>query len=350
MQVGLPTSAVTRDRLVPFTARDGLACNLIHVEGERTPDKGPVLLVHGAGVRANIFRAPVKETIIDLLLDAGYDVWMENWRASIDLPPTRWSIDQAALYDHPAAVDRVAEETGADEIKAIVHCQGSTSFCLSAVAGLLPRVSTIVTNAVSLHPVVPREAWLKLHVAVPALARITPYVNPQWGINAPTLLAKALTALVKLTHRECDNTVCRWASFAYGVGFPTLWRHENLNEATHEWLNAEFAAVPLSFFLQMRGCVDAGHLRAYDRPDELPQNPVGQPARTSARFAFFAGELNRCFLPESQRRSFAWMDSHRPDYHSLHIIPDYAHLDVFMGQNAYRDVLPLMVQELDKPN
>jgi hypothetical protein len=287
---------------------------------------------------------------VDLLLDAGYDVWLENWRASIDLPPTRWSIDQAALYDHPAAVDAVVAETGAEEIKAIVHCQGSTSFCLSAVTGLTPAVSTIVTNAVSLHPVVPREAWLKLQVAVPLLARLTPFVNPQWGVEAPSLLAKVLTALVKLTHHECDNVVCRWASFAYGVGFPTLWRHENLNAATHEWLTHEFAEVPLSFFLQMRECVDAGHLQPYDRAGELPANPVAEGPRTEARFAFFAGELNRCFLPESQQRSFAWMDGHRPGYHSLHIIPEYAHLDVFMGRNAHRDVLPLMVQELDKPN
>ena len=40
-------------------------------------------------------------------------------------------------------------------MKAVIHCQGSTSFTMSAVAGLVPEVKTIVTNAVSLHPVVP---------------------------------------------------------------------------------------------------------------------------------------------------------------------------------------------------
>jgi pimeloyl-ACP methyl ester carboxylesterase len=340
----------TRDRVVHFRARDGVTCNLIHVQGSRTPHKGPVILVHGAGVRANIFRAPVKATVVDLLLDAGYDVWMENWRASIDLPPTRWSLDQAALFDHPAAVEKVVEETGSSEVKAVVHCQGSTSFCLSSAVGLLPQVSTIVSNAVSLHPVVPPEAWLKLKVAVPLLARLTPFVNPQWGIEAPTLLAKALTSIVKLTHHECDNTVCRWASFAYGVGFPTLWRHENLDEGTHQWLTDEFAAVPLLFFLQMRRCVAAGHLIPHDRTDELPNNPVRRAPQTEARFAFFAGEMNRCFLPESQRRTYDWMSSFRPGYHSLNVIPDYAHLDVFMGKDAHRDVLPMMIEALDKPN
>ena len=41
----------THDRIVAFTAGDGHQCNLIHVEGPRPPSKGPVMLVHGAGVR-----------------------------------------------------------------------------------------------------------------------------------------------------------------------------------------------------------------------------------------------------------------------------------------------------------
>ena len=87
----MPTETV-----VPFTAGDGFRCNLIHVQGERSPTKGPVLLVHGAGVRANIFRARVQVTLVDFLTKHGYDVWLENWRASIDLPPNRWTLDQAA--------------------------------------------------------------------------------------------------------------------------------------------------------------------------------------------------------------------------------------------------------------
>ncbi|MEX0789872.1 MAG: esterase, partial [Actinomycetota bacterium] len=119
------------DEIVPFQAGDGLECNLIHVRGERPPGRGPVILVHGAGVRGNIFRAPVQTTLVDALLEEGYDVWLENWRASIDLPPNEWTLDQAAVYDHPVAVRTVAEATGTDEIKAVIHCQGSTSFMMS---------------------------------------------------------------------------------------------------------------------------------------------------------------------------------------------------------------------------
>ena len=347
MPVAIAT-APTTDRIVPFTAGDGMELNLIHVTNGGAPTKGPVLLVHGAGVRANIFRAPVRATLVDLLLEAGYDVWMENWRASIDLPANRWSLDQAALFDHPYAVRKIVEETGVSEVKAVIHCQGSTSFMMSAVAGLVPEVTTIVSNAVSLHPVVPWAAGIKHRVAVPVVARLTPYLNPQWGLNPGNLFEKSLTAFVKLTHHECDNIVCRMSSFTYGVGFPTLWRHENLNAETHDWLVREFSNVPLTFFKQIGLSLRAGHLVPMDHPDKLPASFVAQPPKTTARFAFFAGEENRCFTYESQVKTHAWFDGHDPGRHTLHVIPGYAHLDIFMGKDAGRDVLPKIVEELDR--
>jgi pimeloyl-ACP methyl ester carboxylesterase len=338
------------ETVVPFTAVDGFRCNLIHVRGERPPSKGPVLLVHGAGVRANIFRARVQTTLVDLLVDHGYDVWLENWRASIDLPPNRWTLDQAAVYDHPAAVQKVVVETGAPEVKAVIHCQGSTSFMMSAVAGLVPQVKTIVSNAVSLHPIVPWVSELKGMVAVPILSAITPFLNPQWGLHAEGAVPKLIKGLVELTHHECDNPVCKQVSFTYGTGFPTLWRHENLNPETHEWIKQEFAHVPMSFFQQMAQCLRKGRLVSVEGLPQLPADFVAQPPRTDARFAFLAGERNLCFLPESQQRTYDFFQQQRKDYHSLQVLPGYGHLDVFIGKDAASDVFPIILEELDRPH
>ncbi|MFY9269446.1 MAG: alpha/beta fold hydrolase [Candidatus Manganitrophaceae bacterium] len=337
-----------KERLVPFTAGDGLSCNLIQVRGERAPSKGPVLLVHGAGVRANIFRPPTETNFVEYLVDHGYDVWLENWRASIDLAPNHWTLDQAALYDHPEAVKTVVRETGAREIKAVIHCQGSTSFTMSAIAGLVPQVKMIVSNAVSLHPVVPDASLFKSKLALPLVSRMTDFLNPQWGLHAPTLPAKLISRFVEMTHHECDNAVCKQVSFTYGTGFPALWRHENLNEATHEWLKQEFAHVPLRFFKQMAVCLEKGNLVAVEGKKELPEDFAAQPPRTEARFAFFAGGLNRCFLPVSQEKSFDYFNTLRKDYHALYVLPTYSHLDIFMGKNAANDVFPLMLAELDR--
>ena len=337
-----------QEQVIPFTAGDGMECNLINVRGDETPDKGPVLMVPGGGVRANIFRAPVPQNIVDYLVEEGYDVWLENWRGSIELPPNAWTLDQAALYDHPRAVEKVVAETGADELKAIVHCAGSNSFMMSAVAGLTPQVKTIVSNGVSLHPVPPRAARAKMKFMLLGVARLYPYLNPQWGLHAPSLPAKLVSLIVRLTHHECDNAVCKQVSFTYGLGFPTMWLHENLNDETHEWVKQEFAHIPRSFFKQIQRSIDAGHLVSVEE-NGLPDSFVASPPLTDARVALIAGEANHCFLPESQVRTYEYLDSITKNYHTLNIVPGYGHLDIFMGKNASRDVFPLIAEELHKP-
>lgn len=344
----MPNQELT-ETVLPFITEDGFECNLLHIQGDTSPSKGPVILVHGAGVRANIFRAPVETNLVDYLITAGYDVWLENWRGSIDLPPNQWTLDQVALYDHPAAVAKVIQETGAADVQAVIHCQGSTSFMMSIAAGLLPQVRTVVSNAVALHPVIPRMARAKMWALIKLAGAQFPYMNPQWGLHSPNFRSKLVSAWVKLTHHECNNPVCKHASFVYGIGFPTLWEHNNLDEATHDWLSGELAHVPRSFFQQMNQCVAEGQLVAVEGDARLPVRFADQPPKTDARFAFFAGELNRCFLPASQERTFEMFDSLQPGYHSLHLIPDYAHLDMFMGYNAAIDVFPLMLAELEKP-
>lgn len=336
---------MAEERVIEFFAGDGRPCNLIHVRGSSEPTRGPVLLVHGAGVRANIFRPPNATHFVNALLDHGYDVWLENWRASIDLPPCEWTLDDAALHDHPAAVRKVVELTGAASIKAVVHCQGSTSFMLSAVAGLVPEVDTIVSNAVSLHPQVSWISHQKSRYAVPVVGLLTPYLNPQWGEHAQGVVPRLLQGLVKLTHHECSNGVCRFSSFTYGTGFPVLWRHENLSDRTHDWIRQEFASVPLSFFRQMSRCLAAGRLLS--QTPGLAPDPAAQPPRTQARIAFVAGERNDCFKWQSQQASFDWFERHRPNYHSLRVFGGYGHLDVFIGQHAERDTFPVLLAELD---
>jgi hypothetical protein len=335
------------ERVVEFTAGDGLRCNLINV---RAPDagKGPVLLVHGAGVRANIFRAPSGRNLVDVLVDAGYDVWLENWRASIDIPHNHWTLDQAAVFDHPRAVQTVCEQTGAQRISAVIHCQGSTSFMMSALAGLVPQVSTIVSNAVSVHPIVPPLAKLKLRYMIPLTARVLGYLNPQWGrTGAPWIVPRLVDLWIRLDHHECHNAVCKWSSFTYGTGKPTLWRHENLNVPTHDWLSGEFADVPLTFFTQIERCVMAGRLLSVDGRPELPRDFTAQAPQTDARVVFLAGAENQCFTAASQRASHAWFQSHAPRRTALHVFPGYGHLDVFMGQRAAQDIFPTILRELE---
>jgi hypothetical protein len=101
----------------------------------------------------------------------------------------------------------------------------------------------------------------------------------------------------------------------------------------------------------MDRCFSEGHLVKFETaPDykELPDDYTTEPPKTDARLVFFTGEQNACFLKESQIKSFDYFDRHRRNYHSLHVIPGYGHLDMFIGKNAAQDVFPIMAAELEK--
>jgi len=83
------------------------------------------------------------------------------------------------------------------------------------------------------------------------------------------------------------------------------------------------------------------------RPGLLERYADAAP-QTDARFALLEPEMNRCFLPESQERTHAFLQSHRPGKDTLHRIPGYGHLDPFLGKDAARDVHPVILAELNR--
>ena len=345
----LPGRRGLQRRILPFTAEDGRRGTLHNIRGDRAPSRCPVLLVHGTGVRANLFYgAPISTTLVDVLVKRGYDVWVESWRASIDLPPTDYTLDEAAAYDHPAAVREVRRHTGAEKLKAVIHCQGSTSFMMALIAGLVPEVTHVVSNAVSLHVHVPRAAVCKQRVLLPVSRLRLRGMDAQWGARAPSAIALGVARWARVQRKECDNPICALSNFMYGKGPDIVWRHENLDEATHRWLGREFGYVPLSFFSQMGRCIRAGHLVPVDGLPSLPDSFVGQPPRTEARFTFLGGTRNRCFLPQGQRETFEYFDALRPGRHALHLLRGYSHLDPFFGRRSAADVFPLVLAGLER--
>ncbi len=333
---------------IEFASLDGFKCNLKHVTNSPDTSRGPVMLVHGAGVRANIFNPPSPENIISMLMEAGYDVWLENWRASIEFAPNQWDLDQAAFYDHPAAIKKIVEITKSKSVKAIIHCQGSTSFMISAVLGLVPEVSVIVSNAVSLHPRIPGFSRFKITRLLPIIKAFFNYLNPHWGVDAPDFKSRLLRFFVRISHREKDTMVGKFVSFTYGSGFPALWLLENLDKPTMGWIQEEFANVPVSFFDHMKKCVRRKVLVPVQKTDTLPETYSTEAPKTNARFILFGGEKNLCFLPESQVQTFKYLDSIKPNFHKLYILKGYSHLDVFLGKNSYKDIFPLMINELNQ--
>jgi hypothetical protein len=90
---------------------------------------------------------------------------------------------------------------------------------ISAVRELVPEVDTIISNAVSLRPVLPEHSKIKLNYFLPIIKPLTQYLNPHWGDDAPDFVSRFFRTMVQLTHHENDTTVGKMVSFTYGAAF-----------------------------------------------------------------------------------------------------------------------------------
>jgi hypothetical protein len=336
---------------------------LQHVVAKDVPTpKGPVLLLGGSSVSPGIFHpVGVEKTMVDSLLEHGYDVWLESWRGSLDRIPREYSLDEAAAIDHPAAVATVAQKTGTREVKAVVHCLGSSGFMLALASGRLNtrefEVTHVVSNAVSLHPMVPPASELKIRTFVPLLNRAVPYLDPQWARDVPLTdeppptadghahtfpgmtpqgrVGRALVAWSRLTHYESQNGVCNFAQFMYGAGPSTLYDESKLTDTTARWMEGQFAWAPARLYRQLARSLLAGHLvpmREWPE-DWLARNLFEDgPAKIDTKIRFITGTRNRCFSPTSQRKTYEWFSAYHPKgQHDFKPLEGFGHLDVWLA-------------------
>ena len=82
---------------------------------------------------------------------------------------TQFSADDIARYDFPAAVDKVLELTGADDVQFLVHCFGATAWTIALLGGFLDpaKVRSTVVSQVSTDMVVPLATKIKSGLHVP---------------------------------------------------------------------------------------------------------------------------------------------------------------------------------------
>ena len=83
----------------------------------------PVLLVMATTNRGYIFDMVPGQSLVEYLLDAGFDVFMLDWEAP-RIDEKRLSLESYVLDFLPAAVARVKVESGEDELSVIGYCFG----------------------------------------------------------------------------------------------------------------------------------------------------------------------------------------------------------------------------------
>ena len=126
-------------------------------------------------------------------------------------------------------------QTGAPSVKVVAHCQGSATRRAWRSSPVSCRRSTR-SSRTGCRCIRSSRASRRSSCTCcgRSIGRGEPYVDIAWGDGPERGIAWLTRTAVRLWHAECRNPTCNMASFALGSGHPALWRHENLDDATHD--------------------------------------------------------------------------------------------------------------------
>ena len=104
----------------------------------------PILLVMATTNRGYIFDMVPGQSLVEYLLDAGFDVFMLDWEAP-RADERRLTLADYVLDFLPAAVERVRQETGEDDLSLVGYCFGGVLSLLWAALEGETALANLVT-------------------------------------------------------------------------------------------------------------------------------------------------------------------------------------------------------------
>ncbi|MFP5318415.1 MAG: alpha/beta fold hydrolase [Acidimicrobiia bacterium] len=325
----------------------------------RGPDNAgeAVMIVHGLTTSTDMFIMPEHYNLVSYLLDNGYrDVWCLDFRMSnrhsYNLFKHRYTMDDVALYDYPAALGELRRHIGDKPVHVITHCLGANSFVMSLFGKVIDGVSSVIANSVALTPRVPAWSKLKLSVAPGMVENVLgfPYLNPRWSEDPGLSRGKLFSRMISKFHPECDVPACHMLSLMWGTGWPALYSHSNLAEVTHRRGGDLYGATSMNYYRHVLKQVKAGGAVKYtDSPQyaRLPNDYFEHVREIETPVLFMTGKSNRVFT-DSNIVCHQRLERIVPGRHELHVFPGYGHQDPFMGERVAQDVFPRLLEFIEK--
>lgn len=340
----------------PFSTADGLALQLTRFRRADCDDV--VLLVHGLTSSSDMFIMPEHQNLVQCLLDQGYgDVWAVDYRGSCRFPYNlarhRYTFDDIALFDHPAAIAELRRHIGAGRrIHIIGQCVGAMTIAMSLFGKTIQGICSVILNSVALTPKVSTWARAKLTAGPWASDHLLgiEYFNPSWRREPGWSAGKLLALGAGLVHKECDSPECHMLSFMWGDGSPSLFNHANLAPETHERLGDLFGGTGVHYYRHVLKMVKSNNTAVKYSPADiryaaLPDDYFEHAAEITTPILFTQGQDARIFMDANilcHRR----LERISPGRHQLHVFPGYGHQDVFIGKNVHEDIFPTLISFL----
>ena len=314
---------------------------LVRYEGGR---RGPVLLASGFGMSSTSFLLDTVNTnLAEHLVERGYDVWLFDYRASIDLPSSRtaFSLDDVATTDWPQAVAEVRNITGAGSVQALGHCVGSVSLMMALAAGL-SDVRSAVCMQFTLHPVTSYLNQVKAAAKVDKLmGRIgLSKVAPLTGVTVPNTALDLMLRAVPMPRAErCGKALCRWINAIYGCTHPRPARRRHPRPARRHVRHRRPGRLGhMGTIMWRRLAVDRSGTRPTRHPERL-RLPI-----------LLVQEKNYIFRPAGSMRTAALAADGQRGVAVRAGPAARLRLGALIGRDAAADVFPVLSEHLDRFN
>jgi len=315
----------------------------------RGGDRGPVICAAGYAMSSSVFLLDTVETnLTEYLCDRGHDVWLFSWRSSPDVAAsrTRFTLDDVARHDWPAAVAAVRRLSGAAQVDCVVHCIGSQTLLMSAALGLLDgQLKSVLCLQAGLHYDNVLLARLKARLRMPELLdaigvraiAASSHVRGAWY----RLLDAALRLYPIARAERCGHATCRRSAFLWG----DLLRHANVDEASHARMPDLLGHASILPFVQMTRGIRDGHITDAQGRDVYR---AGAPQGLRLPVTFVHGSSNVTLCEGSTRETYELLLRHNdPQLYRRHVVEGFGHMDCLIGREAPRRVYPLIGEHLD---
>jgi hypothetical protein len=355
---------------------DGCRLELRHHPGARAPR--PVLLVHGASAASDTFRIGEKQTLVDYLLKAGFDVWTLDWRASMRCAKyvycaarkndSIFTIDAAAAHDVPNAISQMRAHNVKEKIGIIAHCMGGAIVAQGIAQGVIPAtdVENVVITALGLfykaaidnvlkvedqaleqllangqHLVHPTEKWASsVCTEDPGNGNWDPLLQDPYEVWLDTPLSHA-----------CNIEYCHRLSYLFGMPYLP----DNIPSIHTHHLPSQFGYIPMQFLLHCGQNLRRGHCgRFVPTSDGMPLPPdygyLDQAAFKDRALTLITGNLNSLWHRDSIDTMYEWMrrgpERDQPRKLAKHVLNGFGHQDLYWGVHAPERVFPLIREGL----
>ncbi|KAL7815959.1 FAD/NAD(P)-binding domain-containing protein [Trichoderma aethiopicum] len=323
-----------------------------------------LFMIPGASVDHQIFALPtIPFNAVNYFTRAGYRVFVTVHRIC-QLRSTRkqmWTTYDSRL-DIKSCLEKIRSIYGSGKIYTISHCMGSVSFACGLLDGTIPSdwILGITCSQVFMNPIWNTFNMIKATSPV-AMDRIHNSLLGDWlefnTLAEDSVAQRALDQLLRFypekRNEMCRNAACHRTTLLFG----RCWSHQNLNEATHRNIDHFFGGASMNLMSLLKRMGSRGEVSTNAPEYEELTGPENVERLRGIPFLFFAGQDSGVLSPRATEVTYerlidafgisAGLPGGGIQYRRR-VVPGYGHLDCWMGRNAWRDVFPVVREEVDR--